>query len=59
MHDLPTKPELPKYRMSSPPSVTPDERSAVYRRVTSRQRDPLATLVEEVVTRHNDPRREP
>lgn len=38
---------------------SPDaERTAVYRRVRVRVPDPLAGLVEEVVTRPDDPRRE-
>jgi hypothetical protein len=56
MRDHPTKPEMPAVRVSS----LPHERSAVYRRRTDPlPRDPLAALVEEVVTRNDDPRREP
>jgi hypothetical protein len=56
MREHPTKPQLPAVRVSS----LPHERSAVYRRRTvPLPPDPLATLVEEVVTRNDDPRREP
>lgn len=47
-----TQPEIPSTKARSPDA----DRSAVYRRVRVRARDPLADLVEEVVRRPNDPR---
>lgn len=56
MSNHPTRPEMPAAR---DPAVA-QERSAIYRRRTvSRPPDPLAQLVEEVLTRQDDPRREP
>lgn len=52
MSNQPTQPEIPALKAPSPDH----ERSAVYRRMPVRSRDPLASLVEEVVTRPNDPR---
>ena len=56
MREHPTQPEIPVARASS----VSHDRSAVFRRqAASRPRDPLATLVEEVVAQRDDPRREP
>ncbi len=54
MNNRPTRPEIPA--LKSPPADA--ERTAVYRRVRVRAPDPLATIIEEVVTRPDDPRRE-
>jgi hypothetical protein len=51
-----TKPEIPATKVPSSPG---SEKSAVYRRLRVRIPDPLATLVEEVVTSPRDPRWEP
>jgi hypothetical protein len=57
IENRPTQPELPAARpLRSEDWVQPQ--SAVYRRVARTARDPLADLVEEVVTRPDDPRRE-
>jgi hypothetical protein len=56
MGEHPTQPEIPAARASS----VGHDRNAVFRRQAAcRPRDPLATLVEEVVPRHDDPRRDP
>lgn len=52
MSHQPTQPEIPALKALSPDH----ERSAVYRRMRIRARDPLASLVEEVVRRPDDPR---